>query len=111
MFVRINKKGFGLVESVVATGVFLTFALGVYGGIQTVFKIVYQSRLRISETTILNEQIEIIRNMSFHDIGIVNGSPAGILEKEINIIRNNISFDVVRTIRYIDDRSIYGYLY
>jgi len=42
-----GKKGFTLIEVVVAAAIFLLFALGIYGGISLVFKIVYQSRLKI----------------------------------------------------------------
>jgi prepilin-type N-terminal cleavage/methylation domain-containing protein len=103
MPVKQNNNGFSLIEVIVASGVFLLFALGIYGGIQAVFQIVYQSRLRIIETAVLNEQIEIIRNMSFFDVGIVQGSPAGLLERTVTTTRNGIDFEITRTIRNIDD--------
>lgn len=99
----LNKKGFGLLEVMVAVAIFVIFAIGIYSGIQYVFKIVYQSRLRILESSILNEQIEIIHNLSFFDVGIVNGSPSGILERTEIVTRNNSNFLVTRTIRNIDD--------
>ena len=103
MFCKNNKRGFTLVEVIVGMAIFVLFAIGIYGGIQFVFKVVYQSRLRILETAILNEQIEIVRNMSFFDVGIVEGSPAGVLERTITTTQNNINFLVTRTIRNIDD--------
>lgn len=98
-----NSAGFTLIEAVVATGVFIIFALGIYSGIQFVFKIVYQSKLRIVETGILNEQIEIIRNLPFEDVGIVSGSPAGVLSRTATTTSNGINFLLTRTIRNIDD--------
>lgn len=99
----LNKKGFSLLEIMIAVAVFVVFAVGIYSGIQFVFKIVFQSRLRIIETSILNEQVEIIRNLSFYDVGIVNGSPAGILNRNETVMRNGLNFLVTRTIRNIDD--------
>lgn len=99
----LNKKGFGILEVMIAVAIFVIFAMGVYSGIQFVFKVVYQSRLRILESSILNEQIEIIRNLSFFDVGIIEGSPSGILERTEMITRNNLDFLVTRTIRNIDD--------
>ena len=99
----LNKKGFGLLEVMIAVAIFVVFAVGIYSGIQYVFKVVYQSRLRILESSILNEQIEIIRNLSFYDVGIINGSPAGVLTKTETIRRNDIDFLITRTIRNIDD--------
>ncbi|MBI4992997.1 MAG: prepilin-type N-terminal cleavage/methylation domain-containing protein, partial [Candidatus Magasanikbacteria bacterium] len=103
MISKIKHKGFTLVEIVVALGVFLLFASGIYSGIQFVFKSVYYSRLKILETGILNEQLEIIRNLPFEDVGIVNGSPSGVLERTATTTRNNIDFEITRTIRNIDD--------
>ncbi|MFH1947310.1 MAG: prepilin-type N-terminal cleavage/methylation domain-containing protein [Candidatus Magasanikbacteria bacterium] len=98
-----SGAGFSLIEVMVGVAIFVIFAVGVYSGIQFVFKVVYQSRLRIVETAILNEQIEIIRNMSFYDVGIINGSPAGVLEHIVTTTQNNINFTITRTIRNIDD--------
>jgi type II secretory pathway pseudopilin PulG len=103
MSVQTNKKGFSLVEAIVAIGILMIFASGVYGGIQLVFKVVYQSRLRTIESSILNEQLEIVRNMSFFDVGIINGSPTGLLARTVTTTKNGIDFTITRTIRNIDD--------
>lgn len=99
----LNKRGFGLLEVMIAVAIFVVFAVGIYSSIQYVFKVVYQSRLRILESSILNEQVEIIRNLSFYDVGIINGSPSGVLTRNETVRRNNIDFLVTRTIRNIDD--------
>ncbi len=98
-----NKKGFSLLEAVIAVAIFGLFVIGIYGGIQMVFKIVYQSRVRIVETALLNEEIETVRNLSFYDVGIVNGSPAGLLEYSATTTRNGMDFIITRTVRNIDD--------
>ena len=98
-----NNRGFTLVESLVSLAVLIVFTSGVYGGIQLVSQVVYQSRLRILQSSVLNEQIEIIRNMSFFDIGIVNGAPAGLLQRTVTVTKNNIDFIITRTVRNIDD--------
>lgn len=99
----IDKRGVGLLEIVVALGVFMLFAIGIYGGIQYTSRTVFNSRLKIIETAILNEQIEILRNMPFEDVGILNGSPAGRLARTVTTTRNNIEFTITRTIRNVDD--------
>ncbi|MDO8509762.1 MAG: prepilin-type N-terminal cleavage/methylation domain-containing protein [bacterium] len=98
-----NKKGFTLIEVMVASAVFLLFALGVYGGISLVFKIVYQSRLRILETALLSEELEVVRNLPYDSIGIVNGNPVGVLPHTKTVERNGVEFDLVATVRSIDD--------
>lgn len=98
-----NLSGFTLLEVLVAVGIFLLFALGVYGGLQLVFKIVYQSRLRILETSILSTELEIVRNIPFESIGIAGGIPVGILPHSKTITRDGINFDIITTVRNIDD--------
>lgn len=101
---RVSRlRGFTLIEMVVTIGIFLIFAVGIYGGTQVAIKVVYNSRLLILESELLNEQVEIIRNMSFYDVGIVAGSPSGVLTRTVTTTRNGIDFVITRTIRNIDD--------
>lgn len=100
---RQSGQGFSLLEIVIALGIFTLFVIGIYGGIQMIYKVVYQSRLHIVESGILNEQVEIIRNLSYFDVGILNGSPAGALARTVTTTRNGVVFTITRTIRNIDD--------
>ncbi|MBU0546428.1 prepilin-type N-terminal cleavage/methylation domain-containing protein [Patescibacteria group bacterium] len=103
MVKKLNKRGFTILELLVAIAVFLLFAIGVYGGIQMIFKIVYQSRMRIVETSILSEELEIVRSLPFESVGIVGGTPAGVLAHEKIINRGGVDFNIVTTVRNIDD--------
>ena len=98
-----SGAGFTLVEVVVAAAVFLLFAVGVFSGISLVFKVVYQSRIRILETALLSERLEIARNLPYDSVGILNGVPAGLLEHTQSFTRNDMVFDVVTTVRNIDN--------
>lgn len=99
----LNQKGFTLLEVVVASGIFLLFALGIYGGVSLVFKIVYQSRMKILETALLAERLEIARNLPYDQVGIINGVPSGLLTPVTTTVRNGQSFTLVTTVRNIDD--------
>ncbi len=99
----IRTRGFTLVEAVVALGVFVIFVVGIYGSVQLSFSLVYQSRIRIIGTALLNERIEIIRNTSFENVGIKNGSPVGVFDRVTSTNRNGMIFEVTHTIRNIDD--------
>jgi prepilin-type N-terminal cleavage/methylation domain-containing protein len=103
MKLRRTFKGFTLIESVVALGIFGLFIVGIYGSIQLSFSLVYHSRVRILATAVLNEQMEIIRNVPFDSVGIINGSPSGVFEYTTTTIRNGMHFEIIRTIRNIDD--------
>lgn len=98
-----HQSGFTLIELTVAIAIFLIFAVGIYSTISIVFKIVYQSRMRILETTLLSEQLEIARNLPYDSVGIVNGVPAGVLQHSQTINRDGANFSVVTSVRNIDD--------
>ena len=86
-----------------ATAVFLLFAIGIYGGVSLVFKVVYSSRLRILETALMAEQLELVRNLPFDSVGIINGVPSGVLPYTTTTVRNGVTFVLITTVRNIDD--------
>ena len=86
-----------------AVAIFGLFALGVYGGIHLVFKIVYSSRMRILETAILAEKLEVVRNLPYESVGIISGVPSGLLYGTTSTVRNGVTFDITTTVRNIDD--------
>jgi hypothetical protein len=90
---------------VISIAIFVVFALGIYGSIQYIYKVIYSSRIQIIETALLNEQMEIIRNMDFNDVGIVSSTPLGILTRDFYMTRNDIDFVVTRSIRNVDDSA------
>ncbi|MCX6781770.1 MAG: prepilin-type N-terminal cleavage/methylation domain-containing protein [Candidatus Magasanikbacteria bacterium] len=101
---RKNKnRGFTLIEVMAAIAVFVLFALGVYEGVRFIYKIVYISRVRILETAILSEELEIARNIPYASVGILGGIPSGLLTHTKTMNRNGIDFNVITTIRNIDD--------
>ncbi len=99
----INQKGFSLLEILLASAIFLLFALGIYSGINLVFKIVYQSRMSILQTALLAEQLEVVRNLPYDQVGIVNGVPSGVLPYSTTTVRNGVQFTIITTVRNIDD--------
>lgn len=98
-----KNRGFTLIELTVAIAIFLIFSVGIYSTMSMVFKIVYQSRMKILETALLSEQLEIARNLPYDSIGIVNGIPIGVLLHSQTINRDGASFTVITSVRNIDD--------
>lgn len=97
-----NKRAFSLLEAIISIAIFAIFATAIYTSIQYIYKVIYSSRIEIIETDILNEQVELIRNMNFADVGIVSSTPAGILSRNVLVTRNNIDFLITRSIRSVD---------
>ncbi|MFA6476227.1 MAG: hypothetical protein WCV68_02295 [Candidatus Paceibacterota bacterium] len=95
--------GFTLVESVVATAIFVIIALGIYQAFYSLSGLVQISKLKSTAVSLANEKLEIARNLSYYDLGVIDGAPPGKIPQEKNEIRNGINFIVSTTVRSIDD--------
>jgi len=103
MFKLRSGKGFTLVEVLVGVVVFMIFALGIYGSLQMVLKTIYRSRITIIQTALLDERLEIARNLPFDAVGIVDGLPVGLLPHTTTTVRNGITFLITTAVRNVDD--------
>jgi len=96
-------RGFTLIELLVAMAVFIIFFMGVYSGIQFTFRVIFQSRLRVMETSIAIEEMELVHVLPYDSVGITDGTPTGVLERTSTTTQNNLAFVIRRTVRYVDD--------
>ncbi len=97
-----NRKGFTLVETIVGIGVFLVIATASYQAYVSLFLLINENQYKIIELNLANEQFEIVRNLSYADIGIPGGIPNGKVPHVQTLTRGGITFTVTTTIRNID---------
>lgn len=100
---RRHATGFTLIEVLVAVTVFAAIAVSMNQGFVVVQKVARLSRLKVTAVALANEQVEIARNLSFADVGIVQGIPSGKIPREQTLTRGGIVWRVVTTVRNIDD--------
>ena len=99
-----NKgKGFTLVETLVATSIFVMVTVGIYAGFVNILKVMGVIRAKEIMTNIANEQFEIVRNLPYQNVGTISGIPSGDLPQDIEISRDNKLFNVNFFIRNFDD--------
>lgn len=98
-----QQNGFTLIESLVGVAVFAIIAVSVYQAYAVAMNASRVSRLKITATALANEQFEIIRNLTYADVGVVGSIPNGKVPHMQNIVRDNTEFVVETTIRNIDD--------
>jgi competence protein ComGC len=98
-----SNRGFTFVELVVGVAVSLVIIIAVYNAYSTIFDVVYTSRAKIDAVDLLNEQMEIIRNMPYSEVGIVDGIPNGVLTHVQTVARGSSVFTLTTTVRNIDD--------
>lgn len=100
---RAGFSGLTLVEVVVGVAVFLLVALGLYAAFNAVNDLSRRARLKVAGTALANEQLEIVRNLPYADVGIVSGLPVGKIPREQTLVRGGATFRVTTTVRNIDD--------
>lgn len=99
---KINK-GFFLVEVLVATAVFSIVAMAIFQGIFSINALVSASRDKVAAIDLINSEFELIRNLSFTNVGLQNGIPRGVFLATSTITKDGRQFNITRTIRNIDD--------
>ncbi len=98
-----TSRGFTLVETVVGSAIFLLVALSSYKAFSTLMSAVLSSQAKIAATSIANEKFEIMRNLTYTDVGIIGGLPSGKIAKNQTVTRGTYTFNITNTVRSIDD--------
>lgn len=100
---RAGPAGVSLVEAIVGVAVFALIAFSLYQTFITLFQAVQANRLKITATALAEEQVEIVRNLPYANVGIVSGLPAGVIPHVQTLNRDGIDFTVTTTVRNVDD--------
>jgi hypothetical protein len=95
--------GFSAVESIIAVAIFVLFSLTLYGGFTRVLTALEFERYKSTAAQTANEQFELARNLSYADVGIEFGLPAGRLKATQQLVRNGMTLIATTTVRSIDD--------
>lgn len=98
-----TNSGFTFVELIVGVAVFLILVVSVYDAYISIFNVVGASRAKIAAIDLANEQLEIVRNMPYANVGISGGIPSGVLSHTQNLTRDTFPFVVTTTVRNVDD--------
>ena len=101
--VHTHKKGFTLIETLVAATILALVGGAVYGVFAKITRYSSDLRARSLATTMANEQFEVIRNLPYSQVGIVGGVPSGLVAHTQTLTRGGKGFLVTTTIRNIDD--------
>ncbi len=97
-----RNKGFTLIETLVGVAVFLVISTAVYQAYVSLFNLISLNQYKIVALNLANEQFEIVRNLSYANVGIPGSIPSGNIPQVQNINRSGIDFVVRTTIRNID---------
>jgi prepilin-type N-terminal cleavage/methylation domain-containing protein len=95
-------RGFTLIETLVAVAIFSIIGLTAWFGLVKIFDMVGILRVKTIATNLATEQIEIIRNLPYDDVGVVNSIPNGVVPHKQLLERDQKTFEVTTIIRNVD---------
>lgn len=98
-----TTSGFTLIETVVAIGLFLILIYGIYLSYANILESLTHAQLRVDATSLIEDELEVVRNMPYQDVGIQGGYPSGKLQAQKNIVLGGVVFTLSTTVRSIDD--------
>lgn len=98
-----NQKGLTLIETLVATAIFVLIALGLYQAFGSLSTLAQAAKLKAVATALANEELEIARSLPYADVGIKGGWPVGKLSYQQIKVSGGASWQLTDTVRSLDD--------
>ncbi|MBU4332123.1 hypothetical protein KKD20_03310 [Patescibacteria group bacterium] len=98
-----QTKGLSLINALVGISIIVIAGVGIYSVFNFALRILAENKARTTAIAIANEKMELIRNLSYNDVGTASGIPSGIISQNETLIRNGISFNINTQIFYTDD--------
>ncbi len=106
MFQYFHKKsspGFTLLELIIGMGIFAVVSVSIYIAYSNILDLFIASELNSIALSVINNELEVIRNMSYEDVGLINGVPPGKLLAEKTVMAGDIPFIIKTTVKNVDD--------
>lgn len=103
LYNKLKTRGFSLIEVVFAASIFAIVAVAIYQGFTSLTSLISASRDKVATTDLINSEFELIRNLSFANVGLQGGIPAGVLLATTTVIKDSREFQITRVVRNIDD--------
>lgn len=95
--------GLTLLEVVVASAILGVVAVAFYQSYTSVFRVIAASRAKLAASFLATEQFEIMRNMPYAEVGVIDSIPNGVIPYTQTLVRDGMVFTVITIIRNIDD--------
>ncbi len=98
-----NSSGEILIGVIISLGIFTILSAAIITLVMSAYDLISYTRARTTAAHIASQQIELIRNLEFDDIGTQGGIPPGILKQNDLINRNGLTYNLKTSVIYIDD--------
>ena len=97
------QGGFSLIEVLVSIMVLAIVAGGLAAGLTATSAALGRSKADATADKVGSSEIEVVRRMSYDDVGTVGGNPVGTLVADRNVTRDGATFRVQDKVVYVDN--------
>ncbi|MCK9379183.1 MAG: prepilin-type N-terminal cleavage/methylation domain-containing protein [Candidatus Moranbacteria bacterium] len=98
-----NRRAFTLIEALVVLFIVSIILTTFYAVFTSGTRYIIDSKNRLGATSLANQKMEVIRNISYADIGTTSGVPQGVLEADYRENVNAVNYHVKIDVSYVDD--------
>jgi len=98
-----RQEGFTLLEVLIGLGILAVVSTAIYFSYANVIEIVQASQYNSASLTIIESQVELVRNMRYEDVGTVGGVPAGKIPQTQQVTLDGVPYTLESYVRNIDD--------
>ena len=98
-----SRRGTSLIEFVLSLAIIAILFTGVYAVYASIVSSIQSVGARNAASTIIGNEIEMMRNLPYANVGTQGGIPAGAIPGTQTVSYGNYTFSLQTTIRNIDD--------
>lgn len=103
MLRRSDERGATLLDTIVGTALMLVVFVGIASAFQLSLSVVTNNKARAGAIALVNGRMEYLRSLSYTQIGVMGGIPAGIVPQIETVSWNGISYMRRTSVLYTDD--------
>ena len=99
----LSERGVTLIDTIVGSALMLIVFLGIAAAFQLSVDVVTNNKARAGAIALANERMEYLRSLSYTQVGVIGGIPAGNVPQEETIAYNGVSYTRRTMVLYSDD--------
>ncbi|MEK7579223.1 MAG: carboxypeptidase-like regulatory domain-containing protein [Patescibacteria group bacterium] len=99
---RARQRGATFIDAVVGTALMLLVFLGLFGVIRLALLSVGLGKAKTGAIALATEQIEFVRSLSYNNVAVVGGIPAGTIPQVETVTLNNVPYTRRTFVQFID---------
>jgi len=98
-----GERGVTLLDVLIGTALMLLIFIGIAGVFQLSIDVITNNRSRAGAIALLNERMEYLRSLSYTQIGVIGGIPAGNVPQEETVPLGDLEYTRRTFVNYTDD--------